>query len=161
MRRILLAASAFALLGAGAAMAADTADVEINAEQEPLCDITEISTSITLTGVNVAVPGTLKFKCNFEGYPTFTFTSQNGGVETTENGGAVVDYGIWVNDIAPVGSPSGWLQASAAQSGAVYPGISLSAPPNAIIEPNFAVGLSAALPVAGVYTDILTVDIAP
>lgn len=160
MRRILLAASAFAF-SAGMAMAADTADVEITAEQAPLCDITAISGNIPLAGVDVAVAGTLEYQCNFEGNPIFTFTSLNGGVMTTENGGATVDYGIWVNDVAPIGAPSGWLQASTALVPQVYPGISFSAPPNSTITPFFSVGLSAALPVAGSYSDTLTVDIAP
>lgn len=160
MRRILLATAAFAF-GAGMAMAADTADVEITAEQAPTCDITDVSTSIPLAGVDVAVAGLLEYQCNFEGNPTFTFTSANGGVETTDNGGALVDYGIWVNDGAPVGVPSGWLQASTALVPQVYPGISFSAPPNSTITPFFSVGLSAALPVAGSYSDTLTIDIAP
>lgn len=160
MRRILLATAAFAF-SAGMAMAADTADVEITAEQAPLCDITVISGSIALAGVDVAVPGTLTYQCNFIGYPTFTFTSANGGVETTDNGGGIADYGIYVNDAAPGSPPSTWLQASAATSGAIYPAISFSAPANTPISPYFQVGLSEALPVAGSYSDILTVDIAP
>jgi len=160
MRRILLATAALAL-SAGSAFAADTADVEINAEQLPVCDITNISGSINLAGVDVAVPATLEYECNFEGNPTFTFTSLNGGVETTENGGGVADYGIYVNDIAPGSPPSTWLQASAATTPQVYPGISFSAPPNSTITPYFSVGLTQALPVAGLYSDTLTVTIAP
>lgn len=160
MRRILLATTALAF-SAGMAMAADSADVEITAEQAPLCDITAISGSIPLAGVDVAVAGVLEYQCNFEGYPTFTFTSANGGVMTTSNGGATVDYGIYVNDAAPGSPPSTWLQASTAVVPQVYPGISFSAPPNTTIAPYFQVGLSAPLPVAGSYSDILTVDIAP
>lgn len=160
MRRILLAASAF-VLTAGAAMAADTANVGIDATQAPICDITNISSNLSLAGVDVAVPGVLQYQCNFEGNPIFTFTSANGGVKTLSNGGATVSYGIYVNDIAPSSAPSTWLQASTAIVPQVYPSISFSAPPNSTISPSFAVGLSAPLPVAGVYTDTLTVSIAP
>jgi hypothetical protein len=160
MRRILLATAAFAF-SAGMAMAADTADVEINAEQLPICDITNISPSVTLGALDVGVAGVLEYECNFEGSPTFTFTSLNGGVATAENGGGLADYGIYVNDSAPGGPPSTWLQASAATTPQVYPGISFSAPPNSTIAPYFSVGLTSALPVAGVYTDTLTVTIAP
>jgi spore coat protein U-like protein len=160
MRRILLATAAFAF-SAGMAMAADTANVEINAEQEPLCDITNISPSVSLAGVEVGVAATLTYQCNFEGSPTFTFTSLNGGVYTTENGTALADYGIYVNDVAPGGLPSSWLQASTATTPQVFPGISFSAPPNTPINPYFSVGLTQPLPVAGVYTDTLTVSIAP
>jgi hypothetical protein len=160
MRKILLATAALAL-GAGAAYAADSENVEITAEQAPLCDITNISSNIPLAGVDVAVAGVLQYECNFVGSPTFTFTSANGGVATLENGGGVADYGIYVNDVAPGGPPSSWLQASAATTPQVYPGISFSAPANTTISPFFSVGLTQALPVAGSYSDTLTVDIAP
>lgn len=160
MRRILLATAALALC-AGSAMAAGSANVAITASQDPVCNITNISSGIPLAGVDVAVAGTLQYKCNFVGSPTFTFTSLNGGVKTTDNGGGTADYGIYVNDIAPSSAPSTWLQASLAATPQVYPGISFSAPANATISPFFSVGLSTALPVAGSYSDTLTVDIAP
>jgi len=165
MRRILLAASAFALVGASTAMAdvGDSASIEINAEQEKVCEITDVSSSITLGAVNVAVAGTFKYKCNFEGDPELTFTSANGGVETTENGGATANYGIFLNDLTPAAAgfptPNTWLQASNTPQS--YPNITTSSPPNTEIVPYFYVGLTQALPVAGTYTDTLTIDIVP
>ncbi|MCE9523489.1 MAG: hypothetical protein K8S25_13785 [Alphaproteobacteria bacterium] len=165
MRKVLLTTAAFAFIGAGSAMAADTANVEITAEQAPVCDITAVSGSIPLAGVNVAVPGLFEYECNFEGSPTFTFTSANGGVETTDNGGGIADYGIFLNDQTPaalsVPLPSDWQPASGATAGVVYGSISLSAPPNTTITPYFSVGLTQPLPVAGSYSDTLTIDIAP
>ncbi len=159
MRRILLAASAFVLVGAGAAFAADDAQIEINAEQAPECIITDVSESITLTGLDVPVPGTFKYKCNFEGDPELNFISTNGGVVTGENGGGSATYGIWLNTAAPGGPPSSWLQSSNTPQN--YVGITTSFPANAEITPVFQVGLTQALPVAGVYTDTLTIEISP
>jgi hypothetical protein len=165
MRRILLATTAFAL-SAGMAMAADDADVEITAEQEPLCQITAVSGSIPLGAVNVGVQGTFEYTCNFEGAPHFIFSSANGGVYTSENGTATADYGIFLNDLTPAASgyptPSTWLKASDANPvGAEFDGISISAPPNSNIATEFWVGLVEALPVAGSYSDLLTIEITP
>lgn len=164
MRKILLATAALAL-GAGTAYAADTADVQITAEQEPLCSITAVSGSIPLAGVNVGVQGVFNYTCNFEGAPHFVFTSANGGVETTDNGGGLADYGIFLNDLTPAASgyptPNDWLKASASTAGAEFDGISISSPPNANIVTEFHVGLVQPLPVAGSYSDTLTIDITP
>lgn len=160
MRRILLASAALAF-SAGMAMAADTADVEITAEQEPLCTITTVSSSIALAGVDAPVAGVFEYTCNFDGAPHFVFTSDNGGVVTSDNGGGTADYGIYLNDTAPSSAPSTWLQASAATAGAPYDGISFSSPANSLETPSFYVGLSEALPVAGNYSDTLTIEITP
>lgn len=164
MRRILLATTAFAF-SAGMAIASDSANVEITASQAPLCEITAVSGSIPLAGVDVPVAGTFEYKCNFIGAPLFVFTSANGGVETLDNGGGLADYGIFLNDQTPAGLgiplPSQWLPASASTAGVPFLGISNSTTANATVAPNFQVGLTQALPVAGNYSDTLTIDIAP
>ncbi|MDZ4865739.1 MAG: hypothetical protein SGI91_00315 [Alphaproteobacteria bacterium] len=164
MRRILLATAALAF-SAGMAMAADDADIEITAEQEMLCEITQVSGSIPLAGVNVGVQGVFNYTCNFEGSPHFIFTSTNGGVYTSENGTATADYGIFLNDQTPAVSgfptPSTWLKASDSTTGAEFDGISLSSPPNDEMVTEFWVGLVEALPVAGSYSDTLSINITP
>jgi len=158
MRRILLAASALAF-SAGAAIAADTASIPIDAYQAPVCVITASSPSISLAAVDVPVPGLFQYKCNFVGDPTLNFISANGGVVTAENGGGTATYGIWLNTAAPGGPPSSWLQSSGTPQ--AYTGITTSNPANTIITPVFQVGLTQALPVAGNYADTLTITINP
>lgn len=158
MRRILLAASAL-VLSTGAAMAADSASIAIDALQAPTCDITTVSASITLAGLDVAVPGTFEYVCNFVGDPTLNFVSTNGGVVTAENGGGSATYGIWLNTAAPGGPPSSWLQSL--NTPQAYTGITTSNPANVVVTPVFQVGLTSALPVAGAYSDTLTISISP
>lgn len=168
MRRILLAAVAFAFAGAGSALAVDTASIPINAVNPPVCDIVASSPNITLLGVDVPVAGNFQYTCNFIGDPTLTFQSANGGVKTLENGGGTANYGIWLNTLAPGVPPSGWLQASGATGGGVTylggalgSGITSSTAANSIVTPVFQVGLSTAMPVAGTYSDLLTITINP
>ncbi len=163
MRRLLLATSALALLGAGSAMASGSSQTQITATNPQNCQINSASPSIDLgTVVNVAVPGTFTYQCNFQGAPTLTFQSANGGVSTAQNGGGLANYGIYLNDAAPGSPPSTWLQASAATgAGAVYNGITTELTANAAVSPVFQVGLSQTLPVAGTYADTLTISIAP
>ena len=163
MRKIILStAVALSALAAAPAFAADNATVAVTASLAPVCDITSVSSTLALGAPEEDVPGTFTYTCNFEGAPTFTFQSANGGVKTTENGGATVSYGIYLNDNAPSSPPSAWLQASAAQAAPVaYNGISTSFPANSSVAPEFHVGLSSALPVAGSYSDTLTITIAP
>jgi hypothetical protein len=155
-----MSCAALALIGAGAAMA-DTASVEITATQEETCTINASSTSssIALGAVDEAVAGVFEYQCNFVGSPTLTFTSTNGGVS---NGTDIADYGIYLNDTAPSSAPSTWLQASAATgSGAVYNNITSTTAANTNTPTNFSVGLTEALPVAGDYSDTLTIDLVP
>lgn len=158
MRRILLATAALAL-SAGSAFAADTATVAIDAFQAQTCDITASSSNISLAALNVAVSGVFQYQCNFVGNPTLNFVSGFGGVKTTENGGGIATYGIYLNDNLPGGPPNTWLQSNATPQS--YPAITLSAPANTTISPTFQVGLTQALPVAGTYSDTLTISITP
>lgn len=157
MRRILLATTAFAF-SAGMAMAADSANVEITAENPAACEIVTASSSLNLgTVVETYVPGDFTYQCNFVGSPTLTFTSLNGGVV---NGAYSSDYGIYLNDAPASGTPSvDWLQASGTP--AVYFGITSTVAPNTPTSPSFAVALTEPLEVAGLYSDTLTISIAP
>jgi spore coat protein U-like protein len=159
MRKFLSVATVLAAITASPALAADTASTQIDASLAPSCDITSQSSNLTLGAVDEVVPGVFTYSCNFIGSPTLTFTSANGGVTTAENGGAQADYGVYLNDAAPSGAPSSWLQASATPQS--YTGITQSLAPNSSVSPSFAVGLSEALVVAGTYSDTLTITIAP
>lgn len=161
MRTLVMSCAALALIGAGSALAADSASVQITATQAQSCTINDGGTSTALdlgTTVDAPIAGTFSYQCNFVGSPTLTFTSASGGVT---DGSYTYDYGIYLNDTAPASPPSGWLQASAAQSGAVYNNITTTTAPNSAVTPYFSVGLSEAIDVAGSYADTLTIDIAP
>lgn len=155
---ILTTAAALAALTAAPAFAADSVSTTINASLDPTCDITSHSPTLTLGAVDEVVPGVFSYQCNFIGDPTFTFTSANGGVKTTENGEATATYGIYLNDAPVSGAPSTWLQSSATP---VSYSVSTSLTPNTTVSPNFAVALTQALTVAGSYSDTLTISIAP
>ena len=159
MRTLVMSCAALALIGAGAAMA-DSASVQITASQEETCTINAASTSdsIELGAVDEAVAGVFEYQCNFVGAPTLTFTSTNGGVT---NGSDTADYGIYLNDTAPSSAPSTWLQASAATGGVVFNNITATTAANTNTPTNFSVGLTEALPVAGDYSDTLTIDLVP
>jgi len=159
MRRILLASAAVAFAGAGSALAGGSASIEINADNPQNCVVVASSATITLGAFDTGVPGTFQYQCNFVGQPTLTFTSANGGVVTAENGGGSATYGIYLNDAAPGGPPSTWLQSNTTPQS--YPNITTSTPANTVISPVFQVGLTGALPVAGHYSDTLTIDIVP
>jgi len=162
MRKLLLATSALALLGAGSALAAGSSQTQITATSQQTCQINAQSAVLDLGSVvDVPVAGSFVYQCNFVGAPQFTFTSANGGVKTSENNGGLANYGIYLNDTAPSTAPSAWLQASATTGGAAFTGISTTTAPNAPVSPSFSVGLSQALPVAGAYSDTLTIAIAP
>jgi len=158
MRRILLATAALAF-GAGTAMAAGPdAEIAISADNPAECHITTYDALVDLTGVAVDsyVEPNFEYQCNFVGSPTLTFTSTNLGLQ---NGAYNSDYGIYLNDLAISGSPSGWQQAS--DTPAPYTGITTTVTPNVPVSPNFALGLSEALEVAGLYQDTLTISILP
>ncbi len=110
MRRILLATAAFAF-SAGFAMAADTANVELSAEQPQLCTINTGNQNVDLGYVvDVTKPLVFNYQCNFDaGSASINLASTNGGVK---NGTNVATYGVWLNDLAPVGLPSSWDTAS-------------------------------------------------
>jgi len=162
MRKHLLVTTGLVLVGAGAALAADSASVQITATQLDSCQITSVSSSLDLGSVvDTPVVGDFQYQCTFVGSPSLTFTSLNGGVHTDVAGGHTADYGIWLNDAAPGGPPSTWLQASAATGGATFGDITTTVAANTTVAPNFQVGLTQALPVGGTYVDTLTIDIAP
>ena len=156
MRKVLFATAAL-VLSNGIAMAGNSVDVKITAEQDPLCEITTASSPIALGSVvDVAVPGNFEYKCNFVGTPKLTFKSFSGGVT---NGSDTATYGIYLNDFAPGGPPSSWLQSNATPQS--YVGITTTVAPNVVVSPYFQVGLTQPLPVAGSYTDTLTIVIEP
>lgn len=162
MRKILLATVAFTVIGGGAAMAAGTAAVLITATQPQSCQVNSFSASLDLgNAVDVAVPGSFVYQCNFVGSPTMKFTSLNGGVHTAADGGHTSDYGIYLNDTAPSSAPSTWQQASAATAGVTYNGITATTAAGTPVSPSFQVGLTQVLPVAGAYSDTMTIDITP
>jgi hypothetical protein len=161
MRILLLSSAAVALMGAGTALAADSASVQITATQAQSCTINDGGTSSALdlgTTVDAPIAGTFSYQCNFVGSPTLTFTSLSGGVTDATN---TYDYGIYLNDAAPASPPSAWLQASASTGGVPFTGITSTTAPNTAVTPFFSVGLSEAIDVAGSYSDTLTIDIAP
>lgn len=168
MRTFLTAAASAALLS-GAALAADSAQTEVFADIEEVCTITTQSAQIDLTNAapDTSVAGTFTYQCNFVGSPLLTFTSANGAMVNTENGGDTVEYGIYLNDAAPGGPPSTWLSSGDAQTGVSYgPGgdfgnITTTTLPNTDVSPFFAVGPLESFDVAGYYTDVLTITIAP
>jgi spore coat protein U-like protein len=145
------------------ALADDSSDVDVSAEVAQNCEVVEASGSLALAAFNVPVQGTFKYTCNFVGHPTLTFTSASGvGVVTTENGGASLNYGIYLNDAPLSGGyllPTNWLQATGTPQS--YPSISTSNPANSIEQPYFYVGLTQVPTVAGSYTDTLIIDILP
>jgi len=164
MRTFLLAAAAVALTGASTALAAGPdANIALSAENPRECHITSYDSAIALTpAVDTYVSGNFQYQCNFVGSPTLTFSSANGGLV---NGTYKSDYGIYLNDAAVSGVPSSWQQASTTPKsygdGGDYGAITGTTAPNTVTTPNFAVGLSQPLEVAGTYTDTLTISIAP
>lgn len=162
MRNVLFAGVVLTAFSSSAAMASGSAAVLITATEAQSCQVNSFSPSLDLgNAVNVAVPGSFVYQCNFAGSPTMKFTSLNGGVHTASDGGHTADYGIYLNDAAPASAPSTWLQASAATAGVTFNGITSSTTAGTPVSPSFQVGLTQVLPVAGSYSDTMTIDIAP
>lgn len=133
-----------------------TADCQINAGTSGLIDLTG-------QAIGTPVPGTFKYQCNFAGPNVLLrFTSTNGGIK---NGSSLADYGIFLNDQTPAAvnpTPANWLHAAnATGGGVVFPNISVPLSANTERSPYFYIALLQPTPVAGMYSDTLTIEIIP
>lgn len=156
MRKLLLATAALTL-GAGVALA-DSVDILVTATNDSTCDITEAPASLNMTELNdYRVDSSLTYECNFTTSPTVTITSANGGVV---NGANNVDYGVYLNDVAPGSDPSAWQPASGLTGdGEEFDGITTAGGTGTPVTTNLSVALLGALPTSGLYEDTLTIDI--
>ena len=155
MRKILLA-SAVAVLGAGSAMAAGSNQTTISVTVLQNCSITDPA-DITLSGPAIGNGGSsgFDFSCNFGGSGTplplkIGFQSQNGGVNNPSDATRTYDstYNATVIPAASaVGSP---VLVADTSSG-----------PAAVNSRTFSVALTENLLIAGTYSDVLTVSVAP
>lgn len=155
MRNLLLAAAALTVVGVGSALAAGgPLPVNISATLAESCSLTQPS-DIGLTGTTAGTSGVSNFSvtCNFGGTGltpmTVTFESDNGGVKSGAN---VVDYTIAFE------STSG-LASAAALAPLVAP--SSSAGANVATPKSFTATLASDITIAGTYTDVVHVSVAP
>lgn len=157
MRKLLLATTAFALVGVGSALADGTGDVVITASVTPLCSMSQPS-EIDFGAdrqVGESEHSYFNINCNFTSDSTVgdlqvSFQSQNGGLYNdaeNENRGYSVEYNSdsFTSQMAQAGH-----QVSASTSTA-----------NTDEQQELTVTLDEALDVAGDYSDVLTVSITP
>lgn len=162
--KILGISTAAALLVGVSSAAEDGGSTYVFAFVDTHCIITNQSDEIDLTNTvpNTWAVGDFAYQCNFVGSPTLTFISANGGLINTANGGDEVDYGIYLNDTPAAQSPSGALRASnATGAGFSFGNITTTTVPNQDVTPFFQVGPLGPFAVAGLYEDVLTIEIAP
>lgn len=155
MRTLLLATAAFAIVGAGSAIAAGNKTVSFNLASSLAkeCTIAATNTDLTVGPLaSATAEGYFDTNCNFEAADlTLTFTSSNGGLKNPVEGNTEL-YNISF-DGETFGS-----DAAAAGSVIVKPsGLYANQP----ISRSFQVALQSDLSIAGEYADVLTIDVAP
>lgn len=160
MRKHLLATSALVVLSAIPAMAADSETVVVSASVSATCSLTDPNN--VNFGTDPLVGDTeisnFSFTCNFagdggEGALQVSFQSANGGLANVNDGtdrSYTVKYGA---------NPAVTAASIAAPADIDYP--ETSAVANVANARSFVVELAEALPVAGAYSDTLTVSIVP
>lgn len=159
MRKVLLATAAFAIVGAGSAVAADNSNVAITATVSAECTMTDPDPIDFGTDPSDGAVETsnFEFTCNFAGDGgesalTVTFESDNGGL--TNPG----DTQPRVYTVAYDGNAA--FTSTDAQALPV-PFAETSTTANVAEPRSFDVTLDEDLPVAGSYSDTLFVSIAP
>lgn len=155
MRKVLLASTALALM-AGSAIAADSESTQVTATVSATCSLTDPDDVSFGTDPLVGAFDTsnFNFTCNFagdggEGALQLSIDSANGGLANV-NDSEVRDYTVNYNSTGAVlasALPPSFPESSSAAGAA-----------NARA---FVVTLAEALPVAGAYSDTLTVSIVP
>jgi hypothetical protein len=154
MRRLLLATTAFAFVGAGAALAGSkTVEFNLSSSLGKTCTIAADSTNLIVGPLaSASAQGDFSTNCNFEASDlTLTFTSANGGLKNPVEGNTEL-YNITFDGET--------FDSGAAQSGSVLvrpSGLFANQP----IARNFVVALQADLTIAGEYSDVLAVTVAP
>jgi len=150
MRKVLLATAAFVVLGTGTALAAGSNPTTISATVLQNCTITDPA-DIDLSSSATGSSG-FDFTCNFGGSGTplplnIGFQSANGGLVNPDDA-TTRGYDITYNSVTFAASTSLVLQADTS-SGAGNTN-----------SRTFDV-TRVALPIAGLYSDVLTVSVAP
>ena len=159
MRKLLLAASALVVLGAAPAMALDSETVIVSASVSATCSVSDPNDVSFGTDPVVGATNTsnFSFTCNFAGNSVGTlqvsFQSANGGLANV-NDGTDRSYTVKYGANAAVTAASIEVPADID-----YPETSGAA--NVANARSFTVQLAEALPVAGAYSDTLTVSVAP
>jgi hypothetical protein len=150
MRKILLAATAFAFVGAGSALALDSDTITVTAEVPNWCIVDFTDPSVALPADGSVIASGFSYTCNYEGSTAVvTFDSGSNGVVGP---GGTYAYNInWA-----AGSASG-TSALPVNSAA----LATTALANVITSVDLDLVGDQSSMVAGSYTDILTVSIAP
>lgn len=159
MRKLLWLSAAFAIIGAGTALASGSQSVQIQATVTTSCSVTDPA---DVTFPNNPLPGatanrTFSFTCNFAGNDTgallVKFVSTNGGLlnpaESIRRGNHNVVYGL---NTLPASTLTGAGFLSAPET---------SGTANVAENRSFDVTLVDSLNYAGLYADTLQVSIAP
>lgn len=154
MRKLLLATAAFAFVGAGSALAdGKTVEFNLSSSLGKTCTIAADSTNLTVGPLaSASAQGDFSTNCNFEAADlTLTFTSTNGGLKNPVEGNTELynitfDGETFDSDEAKTGSvlvrPSGLFA-------------------NQPIARSFVVALQSDLTIAGEYSDVLAINVAP
>jgi spore coat protein U-like protein len=158
----LFTAAAFAAAMTGTPAFAEAEDLAITGLLEKACVISTLSNTVTLQNDSRTVTANLNYSCNFLGAPSVTLKSANGGVKTTENGGATQAYAVWLNDAASPTDYATWIQSGDMLAGVTSTSwVSGSTTPNTTMIPVIRFRLLNSLKVAGTYEDTVTVTIEP
>jgi hypothetical protein len=155
MRKLLLATTAFAIIGAGSALASGTKTVEFNLSSSlgKECTIAAASTNLTVGPAAAATAqGDFETNCNFEASDlTLTFTSLNGGLNNPVEGNTEL-YNVSF-DGETFGSDAAQLGTVIVRSSGAFA--------NQPIARSFVVALQSDLTIAGDYSDVLSINVAP
>ncbi len=149
MRTLLLASTALVAFYSPAM----AADVLITSTVDEACEISaDTNATLPSTGA-ISAPVDFTWSCNYggEGSATITFDSAKGGVQVGNTGP------VYVYDIVPTTGGPG-------DSALAFDNVAAVDPvPNTDVNSSFTLQLDGGLPieVAGVYTDTLSVTIAP
>jgi len=152
MRKLLLATTAFAFLGAGSAMAVDNTQLTIETFVEKACSASfdDIDLLVALPADSTQSVNTdFSFECNFTGETaTVSFSSANLGVEDQTQSLGPHNYAI-SSTLGGSGSAAAGYTTPAAPTSA-----------NIADTETLTLQLLADIDVAGTYNDVLTITIA-
>jgi hypothetical protein len=150
MRKLLLATAAFAVLGAGQALAAGSDSVTVTTTVAESCSVTIPGTNVTLPADgNASAPEAFSFECNYTGETAqLTYASGFGGVSS--DGGTTDHVYNIVTSHGADGDSATTFSSGVLATTALTP-----------VAASVTLDLVNPILVAGVYTDTLTISIAP
>ena len=153
MQKLLLASAAFAVIGIAPAMAGGSVNFNLSSNLGKTCTIAATNTNLTVgPAASAGATGTFETNCNFEiSDLTLTFTSGKGGLYNSVEG---------ITELYNLTFDGTTVDSGTAQGGAVF--VRASGPvANNPVTRTFDVALQHDLAIAGDYSDVLTVEVAP